>query len=36
MVAEPEPPECEFPETMGDEYSDDDMPDMEGVSKKDV
>ncbi|KAJ7356351.1 hypothetical protein OS493_025460 [Desmophyllum pertusum] len=28
-ATEPEP-ECEFPETMGDDYSDDDMPDMGG------
>ena len=25
-------PECDFPETMGDDYGDDDMPDMGEVS----
>ena len=33
LVTEPEP-ECEFPEAIGDDYSDDDMPDMGGVSQK--
>lgn len=32
IVTEPEP-ECEFPETMGDDYSDNDMPDMGEVSE---
>ena len=32
IVTEPEP-EYGFPETLGDDYSDDDVPDMGGVSE---
>lgn len=32
IVTEPEP-EYGFPETVGDDYSDDDVPDMGGVSE---